>query len=172
MGLRVSLHGSNPDPLMSALRCVGQVSPRTCTVKALHLASLTTKTFFGKCQISVAPAWSAASSPISHKKSRIESGFVQRPSKQLSRLPAAVVSRGIGCLLCRTRRTVKRLSIQSPAIPNSHGSAGHHNAKPSAIPTSSGRIELRDGVGSATLCMGPEVGLSTTGQSAHELVSG
>ena len=35
---------------MSALECVEQVSPRTCAVKAPHIASLTTKAFFGKCQ--------------------------------------------------------------------------------------------------------------------------
>jgi hypothetical protein len=46
------LHGSNPDLPMSALECADQAIPRACTVKAPHIASLTTKAFFGKCQMS------------------------------------------------------------------------------------------------------------------------
>ena len=35
---------------MSALECADQASPRACTVKAPHIASLATKAFFGRCQ--------------------------------------------------------------------------------------------------------------------------
>ena len=38
---------------MSALECAEQVSSRVCTVKVLHLASLATKAFFGKCQTGI-----------------------------------------------------------------------------------------------------------------------
>ena len=37
---------------MSALECADQASPRACTVKPSHIATLTTKAFFGKCQMS------------------------------------------------------------------------------------------------------------------------
>src|SRR6516165_8994402 len=39
---------------MSALECADQASPRTCTVKPPHIAALTTKAFFRKCQTSLA----------------------------------------------------------------------------------------------------------------------
>jgi hypothetical protein len=51
MGFRVSVHGSNPELLMSALECAEQTISTAC-VKAPHIASLTTKAFFGKCQMS------------------------------------------------------------------------------------------------------------------------
>jgi hypothetical protein len=56
MGFWVKLHGNNFEAPMSALECADQASPRACTVKAPHIASLATKTFFGKCQIEVGKA--------------------------------------------------------------------------------------------------------------------
>jgi hypothetical protein len=50
-GSGISLNGSNPEPLMSALECAEQASSRACTVKRPHIAALTTKAFFRKCQM-------------------------------------------------------------------------------------------------------------------------
>ena len=48
--MQITASGANRS--MSALQCAEEVSSRACTVKAVHLASLTTKAFFGKCQMS------------------------------------------------------------------------------------------------------------------------
>src|SRR6516225_10711136 len=41
----------DPQDRMSALKSAEQTSPRACGVKPPHIASLTTKAFFRKCQI-------------------------------------------------------------------------------------------------------------------------
>jgi hypothetical protein len=66
-GSTVILRGNKPQDRMSALRCAAQVIPRICTVKALHLASLTTKVFFGECQNNPSPVFGSRGSCTSVK---------------------------------------------------------------------------------------------------------
>src|SRR5215469_2952368 len=70
---------------MSALECADQASPRTCAVKPPHIAALTTKAFFRKCQTRKSAAVCVCTHPP---------------------LPAALVCRGIARALCwkKTRR--------------------------------------------------------------------
>src|SRR5262249_23001312 len=75
MGSDVILRGNNPQDRMSALECAEQASSRAWTVKAPHIASLTTKAFFGKCQTSFRGAASAIDDPpMTQRRSRQDVG--------------------------------------------------------------------------------------------------
>src|SRR6516164_11331130 len=108
----IGLHGSSSDPLMSALECADQASPRACTVKAPHIAALTTKAFFRKCQMSV-----ASDSQMAPQSPANEPRCVFRLRLPLL-CPRRAAVRGTG--LCRHRREA---AMTKPKLESESGPA-------------------------------------------------